>query len=375
MEDTTKSPRSLFADGVGRRKALSMLGLSGATLISFMNSRSVFAGANEIRYNSFGGTSAEAEDKYGLGPFQKETGIKIIHGTFGDLTDVLTELRASATGDINIVHMSGLDWYKRFVDLGFAAEINEEKIPNLKWVMSHLVDAFRKITPNALSAVPFAYGCNGIAYNTKYISKEEVEAAGPKILLDSKYRGKLCGAGNAQERIWYAALQTGQDPNNIQDIDAVWAKVRESRDMVKKYWGSGAEMMELFAKGEVILGDSWSGRVAALQESGFPIGYYDVPGGFSWIEGLMLFKGAPTDICEQLINYMLSPDVSGQIAVGQKYPPALDPTKVDLPEAAKKLPGFDPTGKLDHLTFPDPDYWAQNLPKWEKQWNRVSKGA
>src|ERR1700754_3839068 len=173
MEKSSKPFGSPFLDNIDRRKALSMLGLSGAALISIMDSRSVFAEATEIRYNSFGGTSAEAEDKYGLGPFQKETGIKIVHGTFGDLTDVLTELRASATGDIHIVHMSGLDWYKRFVDLGFAAEINEEKIPNLKWVMAHLVDAFRKITPDGLSAVPFAYGCNGIAYNTKYVSKEE----------------------------------------------------------------------------------------------------------------------------------------------------------------------------------------------------------
>jgi spermidine/putrescine transport system substrate-binding protein len=37
-------------------------------------------------------------------------------------------------------------------------------------------------------------------------------------------------------RVWYGALQTGQNPTTVKDIDAVWAKVRESRDLAKKYW-------------------------------------------------------------------------------------------------------------------------------------------
>src|SRR4029077_1080134 len=99
------------------------------------------------------------------------------------------------------------------------------------------------------------------------------------------------------------------------DIDAVWAKVRESRGLVKKYWQSGAELQDLLSKEEVILTDAWSGRVAALQDQGFPIAYYDPPGSWGWMEDMFVLKGSPTTETEQLLNFMLEPTVS--TAVGE----------------------------------------------------------
>ena len=47
----------------------------------------------------------------------------------------------------------------------------------------------------------------------------------------------------------YGALQTGQDINNVTDLDAVWSKVRESKRQVLKYFTSGAEQTALFFLG------------------------------------------------------------------------------------------------------------------------------
>ena len=111
-----------------------------------------------------------------------------------------------------------------------------------------MIEPFRKITPK-LSAVPYDYGTTGIAYNTKVISPEEAKEKGANLLADKKYAGKIGGYADMTTRVWYAALQTGQDPNNIKDMDAVWAKVRETRDLAKKFWSSGAELMDLLAEG------------------------------------------------------------------------------------------------------------------------------
>ncbi len=46
--------------------------------------------------------------------------------------------------------------------------------------------------------------------------------------------------------MWYAALHTGQDPNNIKDEKAVFAAWKEQRGMIKKYWASGSELMSLW---------------------------------------------------------------------------------------------------------------------------------
>ena len=62
-------------------------------------------------------------------------------------------------------------------------------------------------------------------------------------------------------------------------------------------------------------------------------------------------KGTDMDAAEKLLNFMLEPKAAIAVAVGQKYPPSLDPTKVAMPEEVKKLPAFDPTGKLKGYLF------------------------
>jgi spermidine/putrescine transport system substrate-binding protein len=207
------------------------------------------------------------------------------------------------------------------------------------------------------------------------ISPEEAKEKGAALLLDKKYAGKVGGYDDMTTRVWYAALATGQDPNNLKDMDAIWAKVRETRDLAKKFWSSGAELMDLLSKGEIVVTDAWSGRVAALQDQGHPIGYLDPVGSYAWMEDMLVLKGSPMAECEELINFMLDPATAIAVAEGQSYPPSLDPTKVKLTEKIEKLPAFDKTGTMKALTFADPVYWASNEDAWNKQWHRISKGA
>ena len=57
---------------------------------------------------------------------------------------------------------------------------------------------------------------------------------------------------------------------------------------------------------------------------------------------------------------MLEPQVAIAVAEGQNYPPALDPTKVELSEKVRSLPAFDPSGTLSGLNFFDPAYWKRS---------------
>jgi spermidine/putrescine transport system substrate-binding protein len=72
---------------------------------------------------------------------------------------------------------------------------------------------------------------------------------------------------------------------------------------------------------------------------------------------------------------MLEPDAAIAVAQGQKYPPALDPTKVEMPDDVKKLPAFDPTGKLNGYLFADPAYWNKHQIEWAEKWDRIIAGA
>ncbi len=385
IDDTVRYEKLLEAAGNGdvdRRKFMQLLGCAGVAAGvsgSFMTamSSSAMAAGKELYFEGWGGVVSEALRKNAFMPYEKASGNKVIDSAFGGENEVLTKVKAAGSTDgHNILHSSGITWYKRWVDSGYSSELNLANIPNMKYVMSAIIEPFQAITPNGLSAVPYDYGTTGIAYNTNHVSEAEATELGAELLLQKKFKGKIGGwGGDWANRAWFGALQSGQDPNDIQDWDAVWDKVREHRELVAKYWSSGAELMDLLAKEEIYITEAWSGRVAALQEQGHPIGYVDPKNGLAWMETMFVLKGTPMAEAEELLNFMLDPATSIAVAEGQKYPSALDPTKVPMTDMIKGLPAFDPTGKLEGLVFRDPSKWNPVEKQQSKTWNRVKKGA
>ncbi|NIR31039.1 MAG: extracellular solute-binding protein [Gammaproteobacteria bacterium] len=365
---------------VDRRTFLGLLGAAGMAaglgggVMSALGRHALAAEVKQVRFDGWGGVVSEAFRKHAFDPYEQATGVKVVDGTFGGTDQYLTRVKASQQGEYNIFHASGVFDYARYVDLGYGTVLNEDNIPNLKYVMKALEQPFRKVTGGTLSATPYDYGTTALAYNKNHISDEEIREKGANILNDPQYKGKIGGWGEWRTRIWYGALQTGQHPNDIQDLDAVWEKLREHRDLVLKYWESGAELMSLLAEEEIYVTEGWSGRIAALQQQGHPIGYYDPPNSYAWQECLFVLKGSPMRACEELLNFMLEPDVQIAVAEGQNYPPALDPTKYDVGDKVRSLPAFDPTGTLKSLTFADPQYWNGHEADWAKQFSRIQKG-
>ena len=367
---------------IDRRSFFGLLGAAGlyagvsGGIMSTMASQAR-AAAVDLNFEGWGGVVSEALRANAFNPYEAASGNKVIDATFGGEAEVLTKIKAAGnTTGHNILHSSGVNWYKRWVDAGYGSELNEANIPNLSNVMTAMITPFRAITPNSLSAVPYDYGTTGIAYNTKYVSEEEAKALGANLLLKKELKGKIGGwGGDWANRAWYGALQSDQNPNDIQNWDAVWDKAREHRELVLKYWSSGAELMDLLAKEEIYVTEAWSGRVAALQAQGHPIAYMDPPNGVAWMESMFVLKGSPMAEAEELLNFMLDPATAIAVAEGQKYPPSLDPNKVKMTAIIEALPAYDPTGKLDKLVFRDPVFWNAVEKEQTKQWNRVSKGG
>lgn len=383
MDNMKRYERLLERYGNGdleRRSFLGLLGCAGlaagvvgGNLTGWV--KAAHAEVTQIRFDGWGGVVSDALRKYAFEPYTAKTGIKVVDATFGDEQEVFVKAKTAQPGEYNLVHSSGVTFYKKWVDSGMSAVINESNIPNLALVMPALMEPYRKLTPDGLGAAPYDYGTTGIAYRTDHISKEDAEAQGANLLMNPELKGKIGGWNNWQTRAWYGALQTGQNPNDIQDIDAVWEKAREHRGLVLKYWESGAELMDLLAKDEIWATEAWSGRVAALQQQGVPVGFFDPKDGMAWMEHMQVLKGSPIEACEELINFMLEPETAIAVAEGQNYPPSLDPSKVEMTEKVKALPAFDGTGKLANLVFEDPDFWTSHEAEWTKAWNRIAKGA
>lgn len=386
MDDSKRYERLLerYRNGdISRRGFMGLLGMAGIatgvvggglTLAGRQAMAQAAANPVSVRFDGWGGVTSEAFRKYAFNPYEQKTGNKVVEGTFASGDEFLTRVKAGQAGEYNVFHASGVFDYARYVGLGYGVELNEDNIPNLKLVMPALMKPYREVTNGTLSAAPYDYGTTGIAYNRDHVSDEEVKEMGARILWADKYKNKIGGWNDWRTRIWYGALATGQDPNNIQDMDAVWEALRDHRKNLLKYWTSGAELMSLLASGEIWLTEAWSGRVAALQQQGHNIGYFDPKNSFAWQECLMVLKGSPMEATEQLVNFMLEPEVAIAVAEGQNYPPSLDPTKVDLGDKIPKLPAFDPTGQLADLTFAKPEYWNSHEQEWSKMFGRIEKG-
>jgi spermidine/putrescine transport system substrate-binding protein len=377
MKKQLEDVRSEYQKGnLSRRDFVKYLGVAGvaAGLMGgpFGLVRKALA-SGSIRFDGWGGTTSQAFRRYAFDPFTQATGIRVIDGEFGDMDSYLTRVIASFPpgGEFNLAHLSGVFDYARYVGLEFDTSLDESKIKNLSLVMEAMIRPYKKITPDSLSAVPYNLGQTGIAYNTKYISKEKAEELGASLLWDDSVKGNLGSWGDWRTNIWYAALHTGQSPNDIQDLDAMWNALREQVRMVKKYWASGAELMSLLANEEIYATVAWSGRVAHLQDQGYPIAFLAPDGCYSWQECIFVMKGTDLDVAHELLNFMLEPEASIAVAEGQMYPPSLDPTKVEMTDLIKKLPAFDPTGKLEGYLFADPAYWNTRQVEWAEAWDRI----
>lgn len=367
---------------ISRRNFIKYLGIAGASIGLAGGpfgalTRSVFAGEKSIRFDSWGGSTSEALRKFAFDPFTKETGIEVVDAAFTGMDAYLTQVKASYPpgGEYNLAHLSAVFDYARYINLGFGVVLDESKIPNLKNVMTAMITPLKKISKGTLSATPYDLGQTGIAYNTKYISKEKAEKLGAGLLWDKELNKKLGAWTDWRTNIWYAALYTGQSPNDVKDEKAMWDALRKQREMMKKYWASGSELMSLLANEEIYATVAWSGRVAALQEQGHPIGYLSPPGTYSWMEYIFVLKGTDLDVAQKVLNYMLEPAAAIAVSKAQNYPPSLDPTKVEMPPEVKKLPAFDPTGKLDGYLFAEPDYWNTHQLDWAEKWDRIMAGA
>ena len=176
--------------GLDRRSFLGLTAAAAATAgLGLRWAPNALAAVSEVRFDGWGGVVQEAIDKYAFQPYTAKTGIKVVQGTFGDESEIVTKVKTATPGEFQIIHSSGVEYYKRYVDGGFTSEINEANIPNMQYVMPAMIEPFRKMTPK-LSGIPYDYGTTGIAYNTKVISEAEAKEKGANLLVRPEVPGQ-----------------------------------------------------------------------------------------------------------------------------------------------------------------------------------------
>ena len=365
-----------FSEGdLSRRGFLKSVGVMAASCgivasgLSAMISPARAAGA--IRFDGFGGFSQAAFDKYVLQPFAKDYGAVVNQGSYSHPDQFLAQIQADGVSKYNVFWAAQELSPIKLVRRGWVEQLDETKIPRLGDLQKSALEANRKQGGGKLVSVPYSLGGGAIAYNTKLVTAQEMEEKGFKSLIDPGRKGMISGFDNWQYRIWYAALQDGQDPNNIQDLDAIWAKIGESKKSALKYYTSSAEQVALITSGEIAVADGWFVPIHNLRKRGESIGYWPLKGSYVQSGSLVALKGTPMDLFYEMADVLLRPEVMFPLSVETGNLPLLDPAKHPFPADVASIPGYLPPGSDKPYYRFDPVYWDEKSDAWSKQYQRV----
>jgi spermidine/putrescine transport system substrate-binding protein len=353
---------------LGQRKLCWLAGIACAALLIWGPS----AMAEEkiegpLVVESWGGSYAEAVKNFIIDPFKAKYGIEVIHSFFGNNSEQLAKLQAGKT-EIDVSFLSQ-NFAFQAMQGGLSLPIRIENVPNYQ----NLFDKFKHppYDPGPqVFCISYFWGDQALAWNTKFVETPTSWGA----LWDPRYKGRVALYSTGTQVIPSTAMYLGQDPNNITDLDAVMAKLKELKPNLLKFWSSGAEMTSLFATGEVWIADFWRGRVNNLIKDGHPIAYgQPKEGSIGWVDTMIIPKGAKhRRAAEAFLDFALSKEVhTNFVTKGITYAPCSN--LVELTAEQTDMLGASPQLRKN-VVFIDPNYQTKNRDAWNSLMNELMAG-
>lgn len=112
------------------------------------------------------------------------------------------------------------------------------------------------------------------------------------------------------EAVQFAAMATGQNLNDITDLDAVKAKLEELLPQITTFWSSENDWNQFMSAGDFAVATYWSGSASRSISKGLPVAFV-VPeeGAIGWLDGLSVPSSSEhQDAAHAFIDWMVDPD-------------------------------------------------------------------
>ena len=278
-------------------KLLVAAAFAGATLAS------AAVMAEEVRVLNWQGYGTD--EAWALELFEQQTGYTVVHDNFNSEQEMLTKLRTSP-GAYDVVLINSA-FTQQAADEGLIQPLDSSMIGNWGDLSPGLRDASEFTYNGELYGVAWTWGLTSIAYDT-----DEVEPGNTiQILWDPQYAGRVSVRDDAVENVYLAALATGQNMNDPQDMDAIREKLRALKPQIRTYWSSEDEWNKEFSADSFDVAVYWSGSASRSAKAfGLPVGYL-IPeeGAIAWLDGLSIATDAPnSDGAYKFIDFMVSPE-------------------------------------------------------------------
>jgi putative spermidine/putrescine transport system substrate-binding protein/spermidine/putrescine transport system substrate-binding protein len=305
--------------------------------------------------------------------FEAESGCKVTATYVGSNDDFAPKLAAGG-GVYDLLSVSS-DAANVLAVAGFVEPVDLAKVE--RW--NEIYEVFRNSPginyDGKVYGVPLTWGANPFMYRTDKIAEEPTSIA---ALWDAKYKGKI-GMWDDKSSLYNAARMMGiQDTFNMTDeqLEQVKNKLIEQKPLVRKYWSTAGEIINLFASGELWISYTWGGYMAGeLQKMGIPVKeFIPVEGADGWNDNWMIVTGSPNQDCAyKYINYMISPKgqcgVSGVTGYSAANPVAAKTCMSPEEFTAKHQDDIDYVNKLKMWQAP------ARIDAYTNAWNAVKAAS
>ncbi|RJG41304.1 ABC transporter substrate-binding protein [Mesorhizobium sp. DCY119] len=279
-------------------------------LIATLTATTVFASilvfaaqADEVHVLNWKGYGAD--EPWAIEAFENATGNKVVNDFFNSEQEMLTKLRTNP-GLYDVV-MINAAFNDQAMSEKLIQPIDLSKIPNAADISPDKVSSPMLNHDGKAYGVPWVWGLTALAINDKSFDTPPASIA---VMWDEARKGRVVIRDDAVEAIQFGAIATGQNINDIKDMDAVKAKLTSLMPQIRTFWSSENDWNQMVASNQIDVGTYWSGSAdRAKTQFKLPVSLV-IPqeGSVAWLDAFSIPVGSKNVAgAEAFINYMIDP--------------------------------------------------------------------
>ena len=242
--------------------------------------------------------------------FTEKTGCTLVPTYIGS-NDEITAKMAAGGGGYDLISPA-VDNAQLMAGMGVLEPLDPARLKHFDEIYASFRDHPGVQSDGSIWSMPMAWGSIPLMYRTDKFETPPTSAA---VLFDPQYEGKI-GVQNVKTSMYLTArLMYGADFDvydmTDEQLEAIKQKMIEQKPLVRKYWSSAGELIELYANGEVWVSETWGGyQVSQLKEMGIPVAEV-LPDekADGWQDVWNIVKGSENiDCAYEWINFISGPD-------------------------------------------------------------------